>query len=186
MSTRTLLRRLGQGDRDALDALFPLVYEELSAAARALLRRASEQVTLDTTSLVHETYLKLASQRRLRANDRRHFLALAGITMRRIIVSHARARCRDKRGGGRRPVSLTAAPGLFTPERADELLALDEALERLAAIDRRAARVIECRYFAGLSIEDTATALGVSPATVKRDWQLARAWLARDLRDEAG
>lgn len=173
------------GSAQALDRVFPLVYEELSRVARALLRRERSGHTLDTAALVHEAYLKLVDLDRVQWRGRGHFLAIAAQAMRRVLVSHARARRRIKRGGDRRPVTL----GDDIParaDRADEVLAIDAALDRLAEFDPRSAQVVECRFFGGLSVEETATALDIGTATVKRDWALAKAWLARELLDDGG
>lgn len=164
------------GDAAALDRLLPLVYDDLHRLARGQFAREPSGHTLQPTALVHEAYLRLVEIRRVAWQDRAHFLALAATVMRRILVSHARKRRAAKRGGAAAPVTLLeevmGAPG---PEV--DLLALDEALRTLAELDARQARVVELRYFGGLTIEEAAEALGVSAATVKSDWQMARAWL---------
>jgi RNA polymerase sigma-70 factor, ECF subfamily len=175
-----LLEELPHGGRDALDQLLPLVYEQLRGIAHRRLQNERPDHTLLTTDLVHEAYLKLAGLDRIRWESRAHFFAVAAQAMRRILVDFAVRRKARKRGGDLRRVPLDQV-GLSVDESADELLALDAALERLASIDERHRRIVECRFFAGMSIEETAAALDVSPATVKRDWTLARAWLNREL-----
>jgi RNA polymerase sigma-70 factor, ECF subfamily len=177
-----LLAELSHGGRDALDQLLPLVYEELQRIAHRRLQNERSDHTLVTTDLVHEAYLKLVGLDHIEWKSRAQFFALAAQAMRRILVDYAVRRKAQKRGGERRKVSLDEV-SLPIEQRADELLALDDALQRLAALDERHSRVVECRYFAGMSIEETAEALGVSPATVKRDWTLARAWLHRKLSE---
>lgn len=163
-----------------LDRLVPIVYDELRRIAHRQLRGERSDHTLDTTGLVHEAYLKLSRLDRIEWGDRAHFLAAAAGAMRRILVDYAVARRTGKRGGGRQRVPLDDVL-ILADERAEELLALDEALQRLAAESDRAARIVEWRYFAGMSIEETAAVLEVSPATVKREWVMARAWLNREL-----
>ena len=177
------LARWRAGDREALERLVPLVYDELRQVARRQLRRESPGHTLSATALVHEVYLRLLQQRQLAATDRDSFLAIAAQTMRRILVDHARARSRLKRGGDDRPVSLEPGddvPLLSDPE-VEEVLAIDVALERLAQVDERALRVVECRIFAGLTLEETADALGISARSVQRTWTTARAWLRKEI-----
>lgn len=175
-----LLRQVSAGSSDALDAVIPIVYRELRSIAHRHLRREDPGHTLNTTALVHETYLRLVDVRRIEWRDRTHFFAMASRMMRRILMNYARRRKRVKRGGGRARLSLTELD-LPIDENLDALLALDEALRRLEAANERRCRVVECRFFAGLDIEETAEALGVSPGTVKRDWRLARLWLNREL-----
>ena len=177
-----LLLAWGRGDQSAADRLVPAVYEELRRHAERAMRREGGEHTLQATALVHESYLRLVDQRRVEWRNRAHFFAIASTVMRRILVDHARARLTAKRGGGAVPVSLAGAQPA-TPEGTDEadLLALHDALEKLAALDPDQARLVELRYFGGLTIEETAEALSVSPATVKREWALARAWLRREL-----
>lgn len=184
--TRWLLR-WSAGDADALDRLLPLVYGELHRIAANQLRRERADHTLGPTALVHELYVRLVDQRRTSWQNRAHFFGLAAHLMRRILVDHARAQQAEKRGGLVTRVSLDAAledgrqqPG--APGVAADVLAIDEALERLAAIDPDQARLVELRFFAGLSTEETAHVLNRSPRTVKRAWRLARAWLYRELR----
>lgn len=175
-----LLRASTDGDGEALDALFPLVYEELRRMAHRRLRMERPGHTLGTTGLLHETYLKLVKVDGIRYRDRAHFFAIAARAMRWVLVSYATRRRTAKRGGGLREVTFDDAVAVAR-ERSEELLALEEALRRLEEEDPRHGRVVECRFFGGMSIEETAEALGVSPATVKRDWTMARAWLHREL-----
>ena len=162
-----------------LDALFPVVYDELRRLAERHLRRERPGHTLQPTALVHEAYLRLTEARRIDWSDRAAFFGAAATTMRRILVNHARDRGAQKRGGGAAPRPLDEALDVPTDAPDDALLAVDEALTALAALDPRQARVVELRYFAGLSVEETAEVLGVSPATVKREWSTAKAWLRR-------
>ena len=181
-----LLLAWGAGDRAALDALVPAVYDALHAQAARILRHEAVGHTLSTTALVHEAYLRLVDQARVNVEGRAHFYGVAARVMRQILVDHARARGAAKRGGhdgdGTRPVTLGVADAA-TREPAAEVLAVHEALERLALLDADQARLVELRYFAGLTIAETAAALGVSPATVKREWTAASAWLRRELSD---
>jgi RNA polymerase sigma-70 factor, ECF subfamily len=182
------LARWRAGDRQAIERIVPLVYDELRQVARRQLRRESRGHTLSATALVHEVYLRLLKQRQLAATDRGGFLGIAGETMRRILVDHARARKRLKRGGEEGPIPLE--PGqdvpLLTDAEAEEVLAVDLALERLGKLDERALRVVECRIFAGLTLEETAQALGISAKSVQRTWTTARAWLRKEIgRDVA-
>jgi len=178
-----LLVAWGAGDRAALDALLPAVYEELRRLARLAMRRESAGHTLQPTALVGEAYLRLVDQRQVRWQNRAQFFGVAARLMRRILVDHARARRAAKRGGADRQhvtladVDVGAAPGV----PALDVLALHDALARLGAMDPELERLVECRYFGGLTVEETAEALGVSPATVKRQWAVARAWLRRAL-----
>lgn len=184
-SVTALLLAWGGGDRAALDALLPAVYDELHQQAARALRREAPGHTLQPTGLVHEAYLRLVDQRRARWENRAQFFGVAAQLMRRILVDHARSRRADKRGGGARAVTLgtdlPAGDGAAGSPAALDVLALDDALARLAALDPRQARVVELRYFGGLDIDETAAALGISPATVKREWTVARAWLRRAL-----
>lgn len=168
------------GDRSALDRLFPLVYDELRRIAHRQLGRERSDHTLGTTALVHEGYLRLVDQTRARWEDRAHFFAVAARAMRRILVDYARRHRAAKRGGAR--VSLDDAT-LLADERADTLVALDEALTRLTDVDERLGRVVECRFFGGLTEEETAEALGVTARTVRRDWVKAKGWLYHALRE---
>jgi RNA polymerase sigma factor (TIGR02999 family) len=177
-----LLLSWGRGDQTAAEQLVPVIYEELRRQAERAMRREGGEHTLQATALVHESYLRLVDQRHVEWRNRTHFFAIASTVMRRVLVDHARARLTAKRGGGAVPVSLAGAEPA-TPEGTDEadLLALHEALEKLASLDPDQARLVELRYFGGLTIEDTAEALSISPATVKREWAVARAWLRREL-----
>jgi RNA polymerase sigma factor (TIGR02999 family) len=171
-----LLRRLRNGDPEALSLIVPLVYGELRELARRQLAGRRPGRTLNTTALVHEAYLKLVDVDRLDWADRRHFLAVAATAMRQIIVDHARRRCAQKRGGGVEP-SLLAEGRLGMDTQATEILAIDQALGKLSRLDERLTRTVELRFFAGLTVEETARVLGSSERTVKRDWQKARALL---------
>jgi RNA polymerase sigma factor (TIGR02999 family) len=173
--------RNGDRDRDAIDRLVPVIYEELRRIAHYRLRAEQTGHTLETTGLVHEAYLRLVGSERLEFESHAHFLAIAAQAMRHILIDSALARRTQKRGGGVQPLSLDAVP-LIAEERSEEVLALDEALQRLSVLNARQARVVECRYFGGMNIDDTAAALDISTATVKRDWLLARAWLNRELQ----
>jgi RNA polymerase sigma factor (TIGR02999 family) len=179
-SVTTWLHRLREGDPEALGALLPLVYDELRQLAKAQLRGEGVGHTLSATALVHEAYLRLAEREKLTPADRRHFFAIAAQAMRRVLVDYARTRKRKKRGGGEIPLALDADEFL-SPQAAEELVSLDEALERLAQANERAAKVVEQRFFAGLTLEETADVLGVSMKTVQRDWLLARAWLRKEI-----
>jgi RNA polymerase sigma factor (TIGR02999 family) len=176
------------GDRTALDALFPLVYAELNRLAHLQRRKWDGDLTLTTTALVHEAYLKLAGQRKLPTDDRAHFLAISATAMRHILCNHARDRRRQKRGGGRPDVALERAdhealPALeLSVDQTNTLARLDEALTRFEQIAQRQCRVVECRFFGGMSVEDTAVALGISTRSVKRDWAFAQAWLRREMQ----
>jgi len=169
-----------QGDAAALDRLVPLVYDELRRVARRHLRGESPRHALQATALVHEVYLRLVDVDRMTLTNRAHFFGLAATLMRQILVDHARRQRADKRGGGATMLSLDGVSPTAQPASVD-VLALDEALGALASIDERQCRVVELRFFAGLNIDETAEALGVSPATVEREWALAKAWLYRQL-----
>lgn len=185
--TRLLERldsRAGDGREAVLSELMPLVYGELKLLARANRYRWRGVESLGTTSLVHEAYLKLADQDRSDFSNRRQFYALASKAMRSILIDNARWHSRQKRGGGRRPAVLEESM-LVSAERSEELLALDEALSRLEEHEPRLARIVECRCFGGLTVDETADALDVSSATVKRGWSLARMWLYRALKSAA-
>jgi RNA polymerase sigma factor (TIGR02999 family) len=179
--TALLLKWRG-GDRAALDQLFPHVYDALHKIAHRQLGREQPGHTLSTTALVHETYLKLVDHVRVDWTDRAHFFAVAARAMRLILVDQARRRDTDKRGGRLRHVSLTDS-ALSLDEQVDIVLALDEALTELAKLDERMSKVVECRFFGGLTEEETAEALGVTARTVRRDWTKAKGWLLRTLRD---
>lgn len=177
-----LLEELAAGRRQALDEVIPLVYEELRRIAHAHLARERADHTLNTTALMHEAYIRLVRLDRIDWRGRVHFLAMASRTMRRVLIDHAKARGRDKRAGGQ-AVTLSTEHGVADDAAGvlDDLLALDEALKRLEEVSPRQVRIVECRFFGGLSLEETAEALGISLATVKRDWLLCRAWLNRAL-----
>ncbi|MGE3108133.1 MAG: sigma-70 family RNA polymerase sigma factor [Phycisphaerales bacterium] len=175
-----LLMRASDGEERAVDVLLPVVYDELRRIAERCLRRERPDHTLQTTALVHEAYMKLVDQRQTQWQNRAHFYAIAAQAMRRILVNHAKGVNRVKRGGKRARVPLDDSLAV-APEPDIDLVALDEALARLAAIDARKSRLVELRFFGGMSIEETAEVLGVAPATVKRDWNFARAWLYREL-----
>jgi RNA polymerase sigma factor (TIGR02999 family) len=175
-----LLRAHAAGDRTAFPRVFPLVYEEVKRIARRHLRRGPRAHSLDTTGLVHEVYLKLAAGENMRLEDRGHLLAVTAGAMRHIIISRARAHTALKRGGRQAPVDVDPER-LPAEAQAEWLLDLDRALERLRAHDERLARIVECRFFAGLSEEETAQAVGASLRTVQRGWTRARAWLREEL-----
>lgn len=175
-----LLLEWRDGDASALDQLMPLVYDELRRLARRCLRGERAGHTMQTTTLVHEAYLRLIDARRVAWHDRAHFFAIAAQLMRRVLVDEARRRHFQKRGGKLTRISLCEEM-LVSPERAAELVALDEALDRLAAFAPRKSRVIELRFFGGLSIQQTAAALNVSTDIVKREWRTAKLWLLREL-----
>jgi RNA polymerase sigma factor (TIGR02999 family) len=172
------------GSAEALDQLMPLVYSELRAIANRYLSRERSDHTLQSTSLVHEAYFRLIDQRKVQWQNRAHFLGIAAQMMRRILVDHARHEHRLKRGGPLPSLSLDAAVAVATPAREIDLLALDEALDRLAVIDAQQSRLVELRFFSGLTIEEAAVALGISAGTVKREWSTAKAWLFREMSRE--
>jgi RNA polymerase sigma factor (TIGR02999 family) len=182
-SVTRLLLDWRAGDEQALEDLMPLVYEELRRLAARHMRAERQGHTLQTTALVHEAYLRLAGME-VEWEGRVHFMALAATMMRRILVDHARSRRREKRGGGVAPVPLEEALHVSASEPLGDVVELDAALERLAAIDPRKARVIELHYFGGLTYDETARALEISPATVDRDLRMGRAWLFRELNPE--
>ena len=173
------------GDRDALARLLPLVYVDLQRLARRQLAGRRSGHTLNTTGLVHEAYLKLVDARRAAWDDRGHFFAVAALAMRQIIVDHARSYSALKRGGSQ-PIRSLEGVEIAVQEQADAIVVLDQALEQLGELDERLPRVVECRYFAGFTSEETAEALGVSKKTVDRDWKRARAWLRRTLAPDGG
>ena len=176
-----MLKAWSGGEHEAADRFMPLLYDELRRQARRYLNRERPNHTLQTTALVHEAYLRLSEQAGIEWQNRSQFFALAAQMMRRILVNYAVKRNREKRGGGREDVSLDETILIATEDSGEDLLALDEALTRLEKLDERQARVVELRYFSGLSIEDTAQVLAISPATVKREWNMARAWLRAEL-----
>lgn len=177
-----LLARWSGGDREALNQLMPVVYQECRRMAARQLAHERAGHTLDPTALVHELYLRLVDQRRVTLANRAHFFAVAAGVMRRILVDHARARGAHKRGGSAVMVTLTSVAEEAADPAAADVLAIEEALQRLSALDADQVRIVELRFFAGLTVEETAEALGRSPRTVKREWRLARAWLYRELR----
>lgn len=177
-----LLVDWGKGDRKALDGLMPLVYDELHRIAARYLRRERQGHTLQTTALINEAYMRIVDQNRVSWQSRAHFFGVAAQMMRRILVDHARSHLYAKRGGGAQKLSLDEA--IATPQERDlDLVALDDALTTLAEIDPQQGRIIELRFFGGLTIEETAEALSISPATVKRDWNMAKAWLYGEIRN---
>ena len=176
-----LLQHWTEGRQDALDRLMPEIYAELRTLASSYLRRERADHTLQPTALVHEAFIKLIDQRVVRWQNRAHFFGIAAQAMRRILVDHARAHSADKRGAGERPLSLDDAL-LAMPSRDIDLLALDEALTRLQAFDPQQSRIVELRFFGGLTINETAEVVKLSPATIGREWALARAWLYAELR----
>ena len=177
-----LLRDWSGGDAGAAERLMPLVYEELRRLARSYLRRERSDHTLQPTALVNEAYLKLVDQSRVSWQDRHHFFGIAAQMMRRVLIDHARAHAAEKRGGPQGKVSLEEA-NVPTGERAMELVELDDALQRLAEVFPRKGKVVELRFFGGLSVEETAEVLGISAETVMRDWKFAKSWLLRALSD---
>src|SRR5262245_4489831 len=180
-----LLQAWSDGDPTAPEKLAPLIYAELRRLARRYMRLESPGHTLETGALLNEAYVRLADWQNARWENRSHFYGVAAEIMRRVLVDHARTRASQKRGAGVRPISLEE--GMVTaPERAPDVLALDEALKRLAEFDPRKGKVVELRFFGGLSVEETAAVLNVSPFTVIRDWNLAKAWLHREIRSQLG
>jgi RNA polymerase sigma factor (TIGR02999 family) len=177
-----MLREWGDGNADALETLMPLVYDELRKQASRFLRKERPGHTLQTTALIHETYLKLVDQREANWASRIHFFSISARLMRRILIDHARKKQRDKRGGSDAiRITLDESVVALDEQQNTELIALDQALDRLSGIDDQQVRVVELRYFSGLSLEDTAAALNVSRTTVVNDWRMARAWLHREL-----
>ena len=176
-----LLSQLTQGNHEASEKLIPLVYDELKRLARAYMRRERPDHTLQTTALVHEAYLRLARQQAVNWQGRSHFFGIAAQLMRRILIDHARSHLRNKRGGAMEVLPLDEAI-VFSPEHSWELVKLDEALKDLSKLDARQSRIVELRFFGGLSVEETAEFLGITPKTVKRDWSVAKAWLHGELR----
>jgi RNA polymerase sigma factor (TIGR02999 family) len=179
-----LLLAWGSGDAAAFNELMPLVYAELRTLARRQMQRERSGHTLQATALVHEAYLRLIDQRQVHWQNRAQFFAVAAQVMRRVVVDYARKRRRIKRGGGTPHLSLDET-ALWTPSQSPQVLELDEALYRLAAVDERKSRVVEMRYFGGLSVEEVAAVLGVSENTVISDWAVAKAWLRRELESQS-
>jgi RNA polymerase sigma factor (TIGR02999 family) len=175
-----LLAEWSGGNREALDRLMPVVYDELRRLARRSMRSEVSGHTLQTTALVNEAYLRLVRQDRMQCENRAHFFAIAARLMRRILVDHAREKQREKRGAGAQKVALDEDFAIGTGQDRD-LIALDDALKVLAEADERKSRVVEMRFFGGLSVEEIGTVLGISPVTVMRDWKFAKAWLYREL-----
>jgi len=180
-----LLSEVARGKQGAAEQLIPLVYDELKRLARGYMRRERPDHTLQTTALVHEAYLKLVRQRKTDWQCRSHFFGIAAQMMRRILLDHARGHLRHKRGGSRQTLQLNEAL-VFSLEQSEDLVRLNEALERLSTIDPRQSKIVELRFFGGLSVEETSGILGVSPKTVKRDWSMAKAWLHGELRGSHG
>jgi RNA polymerase sigma-70 factor (ECF subfamily) len=180
-----LLTRMAGGDDSAASKLIPLVYGELRRLARSYMRRERTDHTLQATALVHEAYLRLTAQRSVDWRGRAHFFGIAAEMMRRILVDHARRHSRDKRGGGVISVPLDDAL-IFCPEQSSELLMLNESLERLTKLDPRLSKIVELRFFGGLTVEQTAKVLNTSEATVKRGWSMAKAWLHGDMKTRDG
>lgn len=180
----TLLAAWGKGDATALDRLMPLVYAELHRIARRVFNQHHPNNTLQPTALINEAYLKLAYAESASFHDRCHFFAVASTAMRQILVNHARSRLSGKHGGGHVNVSLDEVQ-LAADQEATEIISLHEALEALHAVDPRKSKVVEMRYFGGLSVEETAEALGISVGSVNRDWRLARSWLIREMKRES-
>src|SRR2546423_2502412 len=178
-----LLEEWSSGKREALDKLTPLVYEELRRLAHRYMNREQPGNTLQTTALVNEAYLRLVKRKSVRWQNRAHFFAVAAQVMRHILIDHAREHHYAKRGGDARKISLDQVT-LMSPERAKELIALDEALEALARIDPRKSRIVELRYFGGMTIEEVAEVLKIAPVTVQREWRAAKAWLYKAVTSE--
>jgi RNA polymerase sigma factor (TIGR02999 family) len=178
-SVTSLLVRWSQGDHSALEQLTPIIYDDLLRLARARLRREYGEHTLEPTALVHEAYLRLADQTKLHAENRAHFYAIAANTMRRVLIEHARRRMAQKRAGG---VRVTLQTGMdIADQRTPDVISLDEALSKLAEIDERKSRVIELKFFGGMSTEEIGLVLGISVATVGRDLRLGQAWMRREM-----
>ncbi|MEZ4701027.1 MAG: ECF-type sigma factor [Rhodothermales bacterium] len=178
------LRRLRQGDASALDDMMPVMYDQLHEIARMRLRRERPSHTLGATALVNEVYLKLVDHRLLDLDDRNDFMAVASRIMRNILVDYARTRNRLKRGGGQAPVPLDDVSAFLSDREAEEVLVLDAALERLRLSDERAADVVQYRFFGGLTLDETADAMGISKRSVQRVWMFARAWLRKEIAGE--
>ncbi len=176
-----LLKQWSDGKREVLESLMPLVYEELRRQASRYLKKERSNHTLQTTALINEAYLKLIDQREVVWQNRAHFFAIAAQAMRRILVDYARQRQREKRGGKAENLPLELAISIVSQEKSVDLVALDDALTRLEKFDERQARVVELRYFSGLSLDETAEILGVSNVTVRREWNLAKAWLLQEI-----
>lgn len=180
-----LLKELSNGNQQALAELVPVLYDELRRLAAYYLRRERSDHTLQATALVHEAYLRLVDQRHVDWKNRNHFFGVSAQLMRRVLLMHAREHHAAKRGGGAQKISLDET-AILSPAQSEELVFLDELLNRLGALDPQQARVVELRFFAGLSVEETAELMSVSTATVKRDWAMAKAWLAREMSKKRG
>jgi RNA polymerase sigma factor (TIGR02999 family) len=176
-----MLKAWSRGDGAQADELFPLLYDDLRKRAHSFLRRERSDHTLQTTALINETYLKLREQRNIEWESRAHFFAICATLMRRILVDYAKTRHRDKRGGGAVHIALEDVVLVAEASGGIDLLALDDALNRLATMDAQQAQIVELRFFSGFNIEDTADVLGISPSSVKRDWRAAKAWLRLEL-----
>lgn len=181
MQITQLLNELKDGNQAALDELMPLVYDELHRQASRYLRKERQGHTLQTTALIHEAYLKLVGFDQVEWQNRNHFFAIASTAMRQILVDHARERKREKRGGSAENLPLDEALLVSADEKSIDLIALDDALNRLVKMDERQAKVVELRYFSGLSIDETAEVLGIANSTVRLDWNLAKAWLKQEI-----
>lgn len=179
-----VLRRISKGEREAVEQLVPMIYDEFRALAGSYLRRESPGHTLQPTALVNEAFLKLVDQKNVDWQGRSHFFAVGAQAMRRILVDHARGKSREKRGGDRQKISLNEEITL-SPQRDEDLLAVDEALVKLSKIDPRQARIVELRFFGGMTVQEVAEVLGVSKRTVEAEWTMVRAWLRRELTEEA-
>jgi RNA polymerase sigma-70 factor, ECF subfamily len=177
-----LLGELAKGDQQAIPRLMPVVYRELRRLAARYMNHERGDHTLQPTALVHEAYLKLMHNPPTEWQNRAHFFGIAAQVMRQILIDYARSHCREKRGGGQEIVPLEDAV-VFSPERATEYLRIDESLQRLTKIDPRQGKIVELRFFGGLTVDETAQVLGISPKTVKRDWSMAKAWLHGDLKE---
>ncbi|HET9424365.1 MAG TPA: sigma-70 family RNA polymerase sigma factor [Gemmatimonadaceae bacterium] len=178
-----MLRAWREGDQAAAERLLPIVYAELHRRAAAAMRREDDGHTLQPTALVNEAYMRLVGQRHAQWQNRSQFYGVAAQLMRRILIDHAREHLAAKRGGGARQVTLSGVDAPADGDEAVDILALHDALDRLAVLDERQAKIVELRYFAGLGVEEAAETLEISPATVKREWATARAWLRRELSD---
>ena len=178
-----LLHQVGEGNHAAVDKLLPLVYDELHALAHRQRFKWQRNQTVNTTALVHEAYIRMVGEGGGNWNDRAHFFRVAARAMRGILINYLRDQQRLKRGGDQERVSMSKVD-LVTEEEADTLLSLDAALKKLAALSARQSQIVECRFFAGMSVDETAAALDLSPATVKRSWAVARAWLNRELQQD--
>jgi len=176
-----LLKQLSAGDHDAVDQLVPVLYNELRRLAAYYLRQERSNHTLQATALVHEAYLRLVDQRAVEWKNRSHFLGVAAQVMRRILLDYARSHQAVKRGGPSPKISLDDAM-VYGEDQTGQLVALDELLTRLSSMDPQQGRIVELRFFGGMSVEETAELLGISPRTVKRDWAMAKSWLSRELR----